>query len=226
MDHSCPKVKQPVKCQTAMACPSLSVSVIIATKDRAAPLEGALWTLLDQTVAPDEIVIVDQSGTDDTKSLIGSICLESGERVRGSLPHLVYISEPALSGAGAARNVGIESSACAILVFLDDDVVLEKDFLEALLAIYRQHPSVGGVSGIVTNYERPSFRHRLLEEFFCIGPFHDERLPIYWSANQLQGSDPIPIRKVSGCVMSVRRSALGAERFDANYRGAGAETST
>lgn len=102
-------------------------------------------------------------------------------------------------------------------------MVLEKDFLEALLAIYRQHPSVGGVSGIVTNYERPSFRHRLLEQFFCIGPFHDERLPIYWSANQLQGSDPIPIRKVSGCVMSVRRSALGAERFDANYRGAGAE---
>ncbi len=92
-----------------------------------------------------------------------------------------------------------------------------------MLAVYHQHPSVGGVSGIIINYERPSFRERFLEQLFCIGPFHDERLPIYWSASELRGLDPIPVRKVSGCVMSVRRAALGDKRFDANYRGAGAE---
>ena len=49
--------------------------------------------------------------------------------------------------------------------------------------------------------------------------------PREFNGRRISGSvyGPIPVRKVSGCVMSVRRSALGDNRFDADYRGAGAE---
>ena len=181
-----------------------------------------LRSVMDQTVAPDEVIIVDQSNADDTQGLIGQF-LPNEEQRKLRSPRFVYRYEPGLPGAGAARNLGITLSTCSILLFLDDDVLLEPDFVEALLGVYRRHPAVGGVSGIITNYSRPRFRERILEQLFCLGPFHDERLAIYWNASRLRPSEPIPVRKVSGCVMSVRRSALGDKRFDAQYRGAGAE---
>jgi GT2 family glycosyltransferase len=126
-----------------------------------------------------------------------------------------------LNGAGAARNIGIEFARCPILLFLDDDVLLEKSFIEEILAVYTQHPNVGMVSGIITNYPKRSFREGFFERVFCIGPFRDERLPIYWNADALRLSDPVPVRKVTGAVMSVSRTALGSERFDDGYRGRG-----
>jgi glucosyl-dolichyl phosphate glucuronosyltransferase len=199
---------------------SLSVSVIIATKDRTTLLGDMLRTLLNQTVSADQVVIIDQSKDDGTRLFVQSICSER----RGSMrPQFVYVADATLRGAGAARNLGIERSSGAIFLFLDDDVLLERDFLKEVLAVYRTHSSVGGVSGMITNYTRPPFRQRLIEEVFCLGPFRDERLPMYWNADGLRGSDPMHIRKMSGCVMSVRRAALGSDRFDGSYRGAGAE---
>jgi len=144
------------------------------------------------------------------------------EHFRGGLT-VTYIYAPNLTGAGAARNIGVDRASSELLVFLDDDVHLEPDFLEKLVLSYVGRPEIGGVSGIVTNYSRPPLRQRLLTEVFCLGPFRDERMPLYWKANALRESPPIPIRKFTGCVMSFRRTALGPDRFDDRYPGAGAE---
>jgi len=197
-------------------------SVIIATKNRATTMVGTLESILRQTLVPEELVVVDQSLADDTKA----VTLETSRQIESTgrtAPEIVYILDRGLTGAGAARNVGINRARGDILVFLDDDVVLEADYLEKLLAVYQRDPSVGGVSGMITNYSRPPLRERFLEEFFCIGPFRDERLRLYWRAQELRQSNPVRIRKVSGCVMSIRRTALNGQCFDAEYPGAGSE---
>jgi GT2 family glycosyltransferase len=200
--------------------PSLRTSLIIATKDRPGTLQDTLATVLEQTILPAEVIVVDQSKTSETRDVVARLA-EVAKQSGHVEPQFVYLCDPSLNGAGAARNLGIESAHCPILLFLDDDVLLENSFLAEILAVYSQHSDVGMVSGIISNYQKPSFREGFFERFFCIGAFRDERLPLYWNADALRYSEPIPIRKVSGCVMSVSRSALGSERFNSNYRGRG-----
>ena len=105
-----------------------------------------------------------------------------------------------------------------ILIFLDDDVILEPDFIKELLKVYVQHPAVGGVSGVITNYPAPSLFRRIVRRLFWIGPFNDERQPIYWNADRLRNHEPFPVRRFGSGVMSVRSSAFAGDRFDERQR--------
>jgi GT2 family glycosyltransferase len=201
----------------------MTCSIIVATKNRPKELSTLLMpTLLAQTRAPEQIIIVDQSSGDSTKKVIES-CEESIGNGRSSTPQILYLYETHHRGAASARNSAIERAETDILVFLDDDVLLDPDFLQELLAVYEQYPNAGGVSGVVTNYSRPSFPLRTMRRLFWIGPFHDERQPIYWNAESLRAHKPFRVRKFGGGVMSVKRTALNGDRFDDCYRGAGAE---
>ncbi len=197
-------------------------SIIIPTRNRAADLSRTLPTLLEQTIIPEEILIVDQSSDASTRGIVDQFIdqvVASGK----SNPQFVYLYDPNLGGAGIARNLAIDHANGEILVFLDDDVLLEPDFLEQLLLVYREDSSVGGVSGVITNYPKPPLRQRLLFRIFWTGPFHDERQPIYWNCDRIRQARPLSVRKFGGGVMSLKRAALDGERFDAQYKGAGSE---
>ena len=196
---------------------AMSLSVIIPTLNRAADLSRTLPTLLTQTVVPDEVIIVDQTEDDSSKKVVDEFLAEAAAQCGDAL-RLIYVHHPGLLGVGVARNIAIEHATGGILVFLDDDVLLEPDFLAELLAVYQQDASVGGVSGVVTNYPLPSRRARLLYRLFWIGPFHDDRQPIYWNCEKLRHSGPFPTRKFGGGLMSLRREALDGERFDAKCK--------
>jgi GT2 family glycosyltransferase len=203
--------------------PALRFSIIVATKNRSKELSALLIpTLLSQTCPPDQIVFVDQSSDDSTRKVVeafaNGVAGKSGPR-----PQFLYVHETSHIGAASARNSGIERSEGDILVFLDDDVSLEPNFLQELLAVYQQHPDVGGVAGVITNYPHPSLLRRIVRRLFWTGPFHDERQPIYWSADRLRNHKPIRVRKFGSGVMSVKRLVLNGDRFDNRYRGAGAE---
>lgn len=200
----------------------MTVSVIVATKNRTSDLQRMLETLLVQTVLPQEVVFVDQSSDDSTRTLVRNVT-ESLETAGRREPRMIYIWDGTLVGAGGARNVGIDRSNAEILVFLDDDVLLEKDFFEELLRVYETHPDSAGVSGVVTNYRKPSWTFRLARQVFWRGPLHDERQPIYWRSAHLSAPQPLRVRRFGSGLMSLRREALGDDRFDHGYRGAGPE---
>ncbi len=192
-----------------------SISVVIPTKNRPHDLVNAVTSLLDQIRRPDEIIIVDQSNTPESEDRIARVFDEYGNAdVR-----LGYIRDETISGASAARNFGVRMSTGDVIAFLDDDVVLETGFVRELLDAYDCGANITGVSGTVTNYRKPSWLQRFLRATFWRGPFHDERQPIYWSAEQLRDANPIRVRKFGSGGMSLRRSALALVQFDENLKG-------
>lgn len=181
------------------------ISVIIPTKNRPDDLWRTLESIRTQTRRPDEIVIVDQGSSPALRSADFSIPVG-------------YIYAPHLSGAAVARNVAMDQATGEIWVFLDDDVILEPEYIEELLHAYA--PEVSGVSGIFSNYAMPSLSRRLFEASFVRGPFHDDRQAIYWQANRLRDRGLRRVKQFTGAIMSFRASAIGNLRFDTNLTGA------
>ncbi len=185
------------------------VSVIVPTKDRTLDLEATLASLFRQSVLPYEVVIVDQSkepGRLPCSAWPGAVLLQ-------------YIYDPSISGASQARNRGMALATGDILLFLDDDVVLDRFFIEEILRTYHEDSKLDGVSGIITNYPRPPWPRLCWMRFFKQGPFFDERQEIYWNAERLRGELPIPIGKMGGGLMSFRAESVYGLEFDENLTG-------
>jgi len=179
------------------------VSVIIPTKNRAADLDRTIETLLFQTVKPFEIILVDQSVTRSfTKSL--------------PIP-MQYIHDCSLSGASVARNVAMRGAQGDIWLFLDDDVLLEPNFVEEILKTYRE--DVTGVSGVITNYTMPPLRQRVWEKIFQKGPFHDERQTVYRNVSRHNRAGSVRVRFFGAGLMSFRAEAIREHRFDPHLTG-------
>jgi GT2 family glycosyltransferase len=204
--------------------PRLTVSVLIPTKNRPEELALALASVLAQRVLPAQIVVVDQSGDDRACVTVERQMREA--RGAASQISLVCAREPQLAGTAAARNRLLELAGADILLFVDDDAELEHDFIEELLAVYMRWPEVGGVSGIITNYSVAARGFRWWAWLFERGPFHDERQPIYWSAERLRHSAALPVRKFTGAAMSFRAEVARRARFDDRLAGASREEDT
>lgn len=120
---------------------TLTLSVIIPTRNREKKLGRTLQALSLQSLPPDcfEVIVVNNQSNDGTVKI-------AQEYVR-RFARWKLISETTM-GAAAARNRGIEASQGQILVFLDDDVVPDASLLAEHLATHRQHEGVA-VLGLV-----------------------------------------------------------------------------
>ena len=102
-----------------------SVSVIIPTYNRKDMLRDTLNSLAHQTYPDFEVIIVDDGSMDGTQEIVGE-----------AFPFTLRYFRQSNQGATAARNLAARQSQAAILVFLDDDILLEPDYLTHLI---REH---------------------------------------------------------------------------------------
>lgn len=194
-----------------------TMSAIIPTKNRAALLAEVVSCLLEQTVPVDELIVVDQSESDQGRVLVEELLAAAPPERR---PALTYLWDRAIDGAAAARNVGLDLATMDIVICIDDDMIPEPDALERLREHYRRHPEVTAITPVITNYKPPPLRERLFRTIFCRGPFRDDRQPVYWSWRRYSGARLVPVGMLGGGMLSVRRTGLGGIRFDRRYRGA------
>src|SRR5579864_2324706 len=152
------------------------VSAIIPSKNRGSELAIVTRDLFNQTLLPAEIVIIDQSPDDAGRRLVMDLFETAPHAVRDTV-RLQYVLDPSISGGSAARNRGIEIATGDVWLCLDDDTELERNFLEEMMAVFRERPDVTAVCGIITNYIPPPWPFRLWNRVFALGPFHDERQP-------------------------------------------------
>jgi len=199
------------------ATPRRTVSAVVPTKQRPARLAIAVRALLAQTVPVDELIVVDQSDDEVGRSLVSTFVADTPPARR---PRLDYVLDPAITGAAAARNAGLDRAGGDIVLCCDDDVVADPQVVERLLAHYDAAPEYAGLAPVITNYAPPDRLRRLHRWVFCRGPFRDERQPVYWRWNRYAGPTRVPVRMFTGAMMSFRRSALGEVRHDPRYRGA------
>ena len=96
----------------------VDVSAVIPTHNRADLVTHAVQSILDGTVLPHEIIVVDDGSTDDTQAMLARF----GERVR-------VIHQPN-SGPAVARNHGVEAAQCEWVAFLDSDDVWRAEHLQ------------------------------------------------------------------------------------------------
>ena len=88
-----------------------SVSVVIPARNRARAIGRCLASVLNQTLQPMEIIVVDDGSTDDTVRVVKDI---------GS-PLVRMVSLPVSTGAQAARNAGIRAAVGDWIAFQDSD---------------------------------------------------------------------------------------------------------
>ena len=103
-----------------------TVSVIIPTYNRADTLGTAVESVLDQTMADLELVVVDDASTDHTDEVVEGYA-ESDDRVR-------RVAHEQNRGGSAARNTGIDAATGEYVAFLDSDDVWHPEKLEQQLA--------------------------------------------------------------------------------------------
>ena len=117
----------------------LTVGVVIPTRNRAEMLRVTLEALTGQSRAADEVIVVDNGSTDNTKQVV--------ERFERRLP-LHYLYEPT-PGAGEARNCGIRHATSEILAFTDDDCIPDREWLRFIELSFLRDPAIGMVAGKV-----------------------------------------------------------------------------
>jgi len=102
------------------------VSVIVPTRNRTTYMRDLLEDLRKQELLPAEVIIVDQSD------------------VRESLTDCIQLFDSNV-GPCRARNLGIERSIGDIIIFLDDDIRLESDFIKKIMISFNS-PSIHAVT--------------------------------------------------------------------------------
>ena len=104
-----------------------SATVLICTYNRARLLDATLTSLCRlQASRPWDIVVVDNNSTDGTREVVA-------RHTASSPVPVTWLFEPT-QGKSFALNAGIQQSRGDIIVFTDDDVVVEEGWLEAACA--------------------------------------------------------------------------------------------
>lgn len=108
------------------------IGVIIPTFNRADLLPGAVDSVLAQSVADVEAIVIDDASTDDTQAVL--------ERYRDE-PRVRVLRNATNAGIARSRNAGIAASTAPFIAMLDsDDLWLDRDKLAAQLDVLQRDP--------------------------------------------------------------------------------------
>ncbi len=119
-------------------------TLIVCTYMRPEPLLKLLQSVQQQTLFPDEILVIDGSTNEETKVVLADNKLANLRYYQVSSEH---------RGLTQQRNFGVNcvSDAMEIVCFLDDDIVLEANYFQQLIHAYTIYPEALGVGGLITN---------------------------------------------------------------------------
>ena len=175
----------------------MRVTVVIPAYRATKTIGRAMDSVLAQTLAPDEILVIDDGSPDEIAPALAAY----GDRVR-------LLRKPN-GGAASARNFGIERAAGDLIAFLDADDHWEPGKLAAQVDVFRRHPEVGVCSTrffVLTPGGEPSITRAVEER--DVGRVLRPRGPaIFDVAMQLWTS-----------VVMVRKSLLGERRFPTDLK--------
>jgi glycosyltransferase involved in cell wall biosynthesis len=166
--------------------PTVSVVMAAFTLRRWEYVEQAIAAIRSQSIQPIEAILV----VDHNAELLS--------RARAEMSDVTVIPNERAAGSSGARNTGAAVATGEILVFLDDDVVAARAWLETVLVHFKQ-PDVVGVGGRAIPMWQRSCPAWFPPEFnWVVGAS-------YVGMPELAG----PVRNVWSSNMAVRRAVFG-----------------
>ncbi len=197
----------------------MRVSLVTPTYYRRRELTECLDSILQQTVKPMEVIIVDDTPVDAIRRLIGDYVVKA--RMEGV--DLLYIKNPKERSISIARNIGAQIAKGDIVLFLDSDIVLHSGYIKGLLKTYKEHPEAVGITGWITSRsiqthvqnKRDFFFESLKKLFFL---FHNSRDSCSFFEYPITLTRTISCQRFVGANMSFRRSIFNDFEFDENLK--------
>lgn len=110
----------------------MSISIIIPAYNAADTITDCLLSVAAQSHRAYEILVIDDCSDDDTADIaskLGAVVVRCEDR----------------GGPAKARNIGAETAAGEIVLFLDADVIVPHDLLESILCIFDSRPEIAAV---------------------------------------------------------------------------------
>ena len=121
------------------------ISAFIPTYNSARTLEKTVTSLKNQTVKPDRIIIVDSGSTDETENIAISNGIEYFPPSYFGFDFL---------GLGRARNRVLELIDTPYLLSVDSDIVLERNYIEKMLPLFKKDAKIAGVGAKQIEFNR------------------------------------------------------------------------
>lgn len=140
------------------------ISVIIATYNGAKTL-GKVFDRLAKLQPMDEVwelIVVDNASSDETPKII--------KNYSDRLP-IIHLTEPR-RGKNFANNTAVDRASGSLFVFIDDDILVECDFLRRIDAIASAHPEVSVFGATVAPHylaDPPEWFDRLVDKVVVLG---------------------------------------------------------
>lgn len=127
------------------------VAVVICTYMRADSLKRFLRSLAEQTLRPDQLIIVDASHDEATE-----LMLRAFSGLANLASEVIYMRVVgSLRGLTRQRNLGAKFVTVDKLAYFDDDVVLLPTCLEEMARVHQQYgEEAAGVGGYIVNGHR------------------------------------------------------------------------
>lgn len=166
----------------------VSSTIVVATYNRASYLTATLSSLsrVIQGLGKLEVIIINNNSTDATEV----VALNHQDRL-GSFKLVKEMNQ----GLSFARNRGVNEATGDVVVFLDDDVELDPEWLHELLAPFAD-PTVAVTGGKVLPYGMQAFPDWLPREYGYLASVFDP-------------SDAVcDLEKVMGANFAVRRKVF------------------
>ena len=131
---------------------ALTLSLIIPAYNEEHHLKQCLDAVADQTVMPDEVLVVNNNSTDKTVE------------IARSYPFVTIIDEPK-QGIVNARNAGFNAAKSDIIGRVDADNIIVKGWVEHMLELFA-NPKVSAVTGPMYFYDMPLQEDNIFAEHF------------------------------------------------------------
>lgn len=165
----------------------LTASVVVCafTERRWRDLAEAVGSLVSQSPAADEIVVV----IDHNADLLA--------RASARFPEARIVANAYAPGLSGARNTGVQATSGDVILFIDDDAVADRDWLQTLMSHYTD-PHVIAVGGAVLPRWEGGRPPAFPEEFDWVVGCTYRGMP----------TRRVPVRNVLGANMSFRRDVF------------------
>jgi len=191
----------------------LLISAIICTKDREQDLLKCVNSVLKQGHLPLEIIIVDSTEAPTLEKKLFML------HKRFSMVSFKYFhTKPGLT---YQRNIGIEKSRGDTLMFLDDDLILEKNFIEEIIKIFSKdsRKRIGGVMGNILNANiKRSFAEKIKRKLFFLPEYGKGKFKLSGATTSPIGNKKVlETEYLAGGLTAYRKDVFKKFKFDNSF---------